>query len=1414
MATSYSSLVNIEDQVGDDEMNTSKSHSSLENIEDGEVGDSKRKVSKSYSSLVDADDETVKKRKVSNSKSYSSLINQDDDSSSDDSPATKSAKKCSDGCKGSCCAGPVNEVDQCKNGPCCESKKCGDVALATGDDEEKDSNKQDDCCQKKEANGSCDSVADKCEISKKKCSDSCCPSPSEKGTATEVKLESCSPKCSDGEAGPSDTNDDCCSKTRRSCEKLPCGGCYTAPKKELSSSRNTETAKEDKPCDSNQCKDDCCAETEKEPAKSAGSCCTIPEVQCLCPSAERKLLRSKVNDKGCCLASPTESFAEVGCCAEAKGKPPDTCCGSVAEKRSDTAREMPADSCCTSPAKKCSESSEQKPTDPCCTSPTKKCSEDVKEKPADPRCAGSSKKRSQTTDDPCCRSPTKKFFEDVKEKPADSCCAICCKVCFQAAKEKLVEICCDSTTKRCSSTKKKKPVVSRRASSEKKCSEPAAESKDCCGSENDPCASKSMAMFDKDADQVKLSILPEDHGKSSLVKATMTVTGMTCVSCVTSLEKQLLKQAGVAEVSVALMAQKADVRYDTALISIEEIKSIISSLGFKAEVNENAEEGKAVLELSITGMTCSSCVSLIEDVVLKLPGAYYASVSLSTCKGIFKYDTSLTGPRDIMKAIESAGFAVEIAKGLEKSLRVIKQEDAIIQWRNTFLFSLIFGLPAFIVMLYFIITGSEKMICPGLSVENLILFLLATPVQILCGRYFYIRAYKGLKHRNANMDLLVSMSTSTAYVYSVLILIVAIAKQTSTSPKTFFDSPPLLFLFISLGRWLEYIAKGKTSDALARLISLQATHATLVTLGENKEILSEEQIEIDLVQRGDILKVVPGDKMPVDGRVISGSTLADESLITGESLPVVKEPGSVVIGGSMNGKGTVLIEATNIGAESALAQIVSLVESAQTSKAPIQRIADKVAGVFVPLVFALSMTTLIVWLIIGYVDVDLIPHQAETDSMGDNEIILTFAFSCAVSVMCIACACGLGLATPTAVMVGTGLGAQNGILIKGGEPLETAHKVQTIVFDKTGTVTHGVPKVVKVATFKVVQFSEEHILAIAGTAEADSEHPIGVAIVTAAKEAFNVDILGKCEDFQAEPGYGLQCTVSGLDKLCGSAKDEDGKPIDETEAEESYEVLIGNRNWMTTKGLQVTDLADHSMSIPERKGQTSVLVAVNGEVVGMIAVADTVKEEAYDAIAHLKQLGLNVVLLTGDNKRTASAIADQVGIDQVFAEVLPSHKLDKITELQEEGQCVAMVGDGVNDSPALAQADVGIAIGTGTDVAVEAADIVLIRSNLWDVAAAIDLSHYIVRRIRINFVLAVAYNFTAIPIAAGVLAPIGIYLQPWMAAIAEAFSTVAVIISSLLLKLYKKPNYSSESKETTSDSYTKFNGDEEKSIGD
>ncbi|XP_075553574.1 copper-transporting ATPase 2-like isoform X2 [Dermacentor variabilis] len=837
------------------------------------------------------------------------------------------------------------------------------------------------------------------------------------------------------------------------------------------------------------------------------------------------------------------------------------------------------------------------------------------------------------------------------------------------------------------------------------------------------------------------------HGKEvPLQKCYLHVRGMTCASCVSAVEKNLLKLNGVAQALVSLLSERAEVKYDPEKVSPMQLSQVTTDLGYDASIIETAELQPGEIDLAIKGMTCASCVSSIESNLLKRPGVTKASVSLAMQRGHFVYDSELIGPRRLIQAIEELGFEASPAPVNKLGVDHLTHVAEIRKWRRAFLISLICGIPTMVVMVYFMAFASMDSHCcliPGLSLENLLLFVFASPVQFVGGRHFYLPAFRALQHGMANMDVLVMLATNVSYLYSVIILLYFVATRSDRSPTTFFDTVPMLIVFLCLGRWLEHLAKRHTSGALTKLISLQATEATLLTVNEDGDVLSEKKIDVNLIQRSDTIKVVPGERIPVDGKVIGGSSNVNEAHITGEPLPVIKTVGSTVMAGSINENGVLLICATHVGKDTTLAQIVRLVEEAQSSKAPIQQLADKIAGYFVPTVVVLSILTLAVWLILGFIRTDLVYNYYG--------------------------------------------------------------KVKCFAFDKTGTITKGTPVLVYAGLVTHVKaLTLNALMAIVGTAEASSEHPIAKAITDYAKQLLQTEILGSCEGFEAISGFGLSCKVGNVASILKNAP----KYADERDSycveiqyigevnqegseqekwDNTYDVLVGNREWMQKNSVEVFSSVDSLMANREMLGQTVILCAINGVLAGILAVSDTLKPESKATVSELKEMGFKVVLLTGDNKQTASAIAQQVGIDEVFAQVLPSHKAEKIQDLQNKGFKVAMVGDGINDSPALVKADVGIALSDGTDVAIEAADLVLIRNNLYDVVAAVDLSRKTVRRIRMNFFLASVYNLVGIPLAAGVFMPLGVALLPWMGAAAMALSSVSVVTSSLLLYLYQKP---------------------------
>nr|XP_016514016.1 PREDICTED: probable copper-transporting ATPase HMA5 [Nicotiana tabacum] len=647
--------------------------------------------------------------------------------------------------------------------------------------------------------------------------------------------------------------------------------------------------------------------------------------------------------------------------------------------------------------------------------------------------------------------------------------------------------------------------------------------------------------------------------------------------------------------------------------------------------------------------------------------------------------------------------------------------------------------------------------------SKLLKWILCTPVQFVIGRRFYAGSYHALRRKSANMDVLIALGTNAAYFYSVYIMIKALISN-SFEGQDFFETSPMLISFILLGKYLEVLAKGKTSDALAKLTELAPETAYLLTLDGAGNIISETEISSQLIQKNDVLKIVPGAKVPVDGVVINGHSYVNESMITGEARPVSKMPGDKVIGGTVNENGCVLIKATHIGSETALSQIVQLVEAAQLARAPVQKLADQISRFFVPTVVLAAVVTWLAWFIPG--EVGVYPSSWIPKGMSVFELALQFG----ISVLVVACPCALGLATPTAIMVATGKGASQGVLIKGGNALEKAHKVKLVVFDKTGTLTVGKPTVVSAVIFSNISMQDFCDVTI--SAEANSEHPIAKAVVDHAKKlrqkhSAENEHHPEIEDFEVHTGAGVSGKVG------------------------EQRILVGNRRLMHAFNVPVSNEVENYISEHEQLARTCVLVAVDGKIAGAFAVTDPVKPDAARVVSFLKSMDITSVMVTGDNWATARAIASEVGIQMVFAETDPLGKADKIKELQLKGTPVAMVGDGINDSPALVAADVGMAIGAGTDVAIEAADVVLIKSNLEDVVTALDLSRKTMSRIRLNYVWALGYNVLGMPVAAGVLFPFtGIRLPPWLAGACMAASSISVVCSSLLLQSYKKPLHS------------------------
>ncbi|MCW4024333.1 MAG: heavy metal translocating P-type ATPase [Candidatus Bathyarchaeota archaeon] len=796
-------------------------------------------------------------------------------------------------------------------------------------------------------------------------------------------------------------------------------------------------------------------------------------------------------------------------------------------------------------------------------------------------------------------------------------------------------------------------------------------------------------------------------------KIILNIGGMSCINCARTIEKQFNKLDGVIHATVNLAAEKAIVEYDPAVVGQKAIEDAVTAAGYQV-IHEK-------ISLQVSGMTCINCAKTIEKALGNREGIYNAAVNFATERINIEYNPEQISLVTIKKIIQDTGYGtieqqtpVEDAEG--------KARKRHIQRLKTLLaVSILLTVPIMVLMWFPVLPMAQN---------NILMFLLATPVQFVVGWTFYVGAYKGLKNKTANMDTLIAMGTSTAYIYSTA---VTFMPNAFPGAGVFFDTATMIMTFILIGKLLDAIAKGRTSEAIRKIMGLQAKSARIIRDG------IEQIVPVEEVRVGDVVIVRPGEKIPVDGKVVEGYSAVDEKVITGESIPVEKRVGDSVVGATINKTGVLRFQATKVGKDTVLAQIIDLVEDALTSKAPVQRIADVASGYFVPAIILTATISAFVWYFL----------------IGE-----TFVFSLTVfiAVVIVACPCALGLATPTAIMVGVGKGAENGILIKSGEALETAHKLKAVVFDKTGTLTKGEPEVTDIIQTNTT-LSEAQLLELAAMAEKNSEHPLGEAIVKAAESR---DIAVEWpDDFNALPGYGVEIQTKGS------------------------RVLLGNRKLMETNDVPITTV-EPKMAALEEAGKTAMLLSIDGQLAGLIAVADTLKEHSADAVKTLQQMGLEVIMITGDNKRTAQAIAGQVGVNRVLSEVLPSEKASEIKRLQSEGKVVAMVGDGINDAPALAQANIGIAVGGGTDVAVETGDIVLVKNDLRDVVVAIQLSRATMRKIRQNLFWAFFYNIILIPLAAGVFYPLlGVLFDPVYAAAAMASSSVTVVTNASLLRRFK-----------------------------
>ncbi|WP_034383860.1 heavy metal translocating P-type ATPase [Deinococcus sp. YIM 77859] len=812
------------------------------------------------------------------------------------------------------------------------------------------------------------------------------------------------------------------------------------------------------------------------------------------------------------------------------------------------------------------------------------------------------------------------------------------------------------------------------------------------------------------------------------------VQGMTCASCVGRVERGLKKVEGVEQASVNLATERATVTYDPAVTTPQALLDKVRDVGYEPVVRQ--------IELGVQGMTCASCVGRVERALKKVDGVVEASVNLATERATVQYLPSSVRPGQLKAAIREAGYEVlEEQAGLSREDQErAAREHEVRHLRRQVLFSVVFALPLLLLaMVPMLVPGAEAWLMGtfghrAMTALNWVMLALAAPIQFGPGLRFYRLGWKSLKNRAPDMNALVMIGTTAAFLYS-LVATVAPGLFPAGTAHVYYEASGVVITLILLGKYFEAVAKGRSSEAMKKLLSLQAKTARVVRAGQELEVPTDE------VLVGDLVSVRPGEKIPVDGEVVQGASFVDESMLTGEPVPVAKQPGAGVVGGSINGNGTLTFRATRVGADTALAQIIRLVETAQGSKPPIQGLADRVVAVFVPVVLGIAALTFLLWLILG------------------GETALSFALITTVAVLIIACPCAMGLATPTSIMVGTGKAAELGVLFKSGRALEGLQDVGVVALDKTGTLTKGKPELTDL--LPLPGFERVSVLRWLAAAEEPSEHPLARAIVEAARREGVA--VAKPESFAAVPGYGLEARVEG------------------------HLVQVGADRYMTRLGLDVQVLAEQVERLGN-EGKSPLYVAVDGRLAALVAVADPIKEGSREAVSALHRMGLRVAMITGDHRRTAQAIARQLGIDEVLAEVLPSGKSSAVKDLQTKGHKVAFVGDGINDAPALAQAEVGIAIGTGTDVAVETADVILMSGDLRGVPNALALSRATLRNIKLNLFWAFAYNIVLIPVAAGALYPaFGLLLSPVLAAAAMGFSSVFVLTNALRLRRFRPP---------------------------
>ena len=810
------------------------------------------------------------------------------------------------------------------------------------------------------------------------------------------------------------------------------------------------------------------------------------------------------------------------------------------------------------------------------------------------------------------------------------------------------------------------------------------------------------------------------------------IEGMTCASCAQTVEKAAKKVRGVTQASVNLATEKLSIEYNEPTFSVENLQKAVDNSGYELIAQEGTTQ-----TFAIEGMTCASCAQTIEKAVGKLSGVDKASVNLATEKMQVSYNPSAISVSDVTGAVSNSGYAAVLetteTQDNSRAEKREKKEIRMKQLSNRFGISIIFTIPLLIISMGPMVgMPLPNIVDPMINAFNfsLLQLILTLPIMVVSWEYFQ-KGFKTLFKGHPNMDSLIALGTAAAFVYSLAATIGIGLGYGNFSDLLYYEVTGVILTLHTLGLFLEERSKGQMSSAIEKLVNLVPKTARVIRNGV------EQEITVDEVALGDVIRVRPGESMPVDGVVVEGRTSVDESMLTGESIPVEKESGDEVIGASINKNGSIDYRATRVGSDTTLSQIIKLVEDAQGSKAPIARMADIITRYFVPIVIALAVLAGIAWLIAGQSGI--------------------FTLSVIITTLVIACPCALGLATPTSIMVGTGKGAEHGVLIKSGEALETTHNLDTIVFDKTGTLTEGKPIVTDILVTPLI--TKENLLYYAASGETGSEHPLGEAIVQKSKEE-NMT-LAKPDHFEAIPGHGIRVEIEGKD------------------------MYIGNRKLMLEQKIDLSSMEKESDRLAD-EGKTPMYLSVDGELAGIIAVADTLKENSMKAVKELRRRGVEVIMITGDNKRTAKAIAKQVGIDSVLSEVLPEDKAEEVKKLQEAGKKVAMVGDGINDAPALAQADIGIAVGSGTDVAIESADIVLMRNDLTAVLTAIDLSHATLRNIKQNLFWAFAYNLVGIPVAMGLLYIFGgPLMNPMFAAVAMSFSSVSVLLNALRLRRFK-----------------------------